>query len=129
MTPIVLASYYAIALSLPKMRQKQLKVKQIFLLINIPTEHLNQVLNPFLLDIILPEHVNNLLHRNIAIIITRNQPKCISDIPQIVLAVGYFEGVHELLESYLLVDVENFCCELGEVWGWDVVADTLKNVL
>jgi hypothetical protein len=29
----------------------------------------------------------------------------------------------------LLVDVENFCCELGEVLGWDVVADMLKNVL
>ena len=115
--------------SLPEMRQKQFIVKYIFLLINVPTQYLNQFLNPFFLNIILPEHINNLLHRNVLIVITCNQPKRVSDIPQIVFAVCHLERIHELLEVDFLVNIEHFCGKLAEMGGRYIVTYPLEYVL
>ncbi len=98
-------------------------------MINVPTEHFNQILNPLLLNIIFPKHLYNPLHGNVLIIIPCYESKGIPDIPEIVLTISDFEGLHELFESDFLVNVEHLGAELGEVLGRDVVADALEYVL
>jgi len=111
------------------MRQEQLIVKAIFPHINIRPQYLQHLLHPFLLDPIPPKQLNNPLQGNKPIIIPRNQPKGISDVPQIKLRVADLEGFHELFKVHFIINVEYFFAEFGEVLGGDVIPNALEDVL